>query len=94
MTSSLLATVPRARAGVASGVLNAARQAGGAIGVALFGALMARTETGIAYAFAAGSVMLGMAAMVAAGFIGTGRLAMLYRHGSAPWLTQKEGRSL
>jgi DHA2 family methylenomycin A resistance protein-like MFS transporter len=37
MTASLLGSVPHARAGVASGVLNAVRQAGGAIGVALFG---------------------------------------------------------
>jgi DHA2 family methylenomycin A resistance protein-like MFS transporter len=38
MTASLLATVPQSRSGVASGVLNTVRQAGGAIGVALFGA--------------------------------------------------------
>jgi len=37
MTASLLGSVSRDRAGVASGVLNAVRQAGGAIGVALFG---------------------------------------------------------
>jgi MFS transporter, DHA2 family, methylenomycin A resistance protein len=41
MTSALLATVPRSRSGVASGVLNTVRQAGGGTGVALFGALMA-----------------------------------------------------
>jgi MFS transporter, DHA2 family, methylenomycin A resistance protein len=41
MTSALLATVPRTRSGVASGVLNTVRQAGGGIGVALFGAFMA-----------------------------------------------------
>jgi DHA2 family methylenomycin A resistance protein-like MFS transporter len=40
MTSTLLSTVPRSKSGVASGALNAARQAGGAIGVALFGVLM------------------------------------------------------
>ncbi len=39
MTSALLETVEPAYAGVASGELNAARQAGGAVGVALFGAL-------------------------------------------------------
>ncbi|HLH12607.1 MAG TPA: MFS transporter [Methylovirgula sp.] len=39
MTTSVLASVDKAQSGVASGVLNAARQAGGAIGVALFGAL-------------------------------------------------------
>lgn len=77
MTSALLATVPRPRAGVAAGVLNSVRQAGGAIGVALFGALMGTGGAGIADAFMAGTVMLGLGAAVAACFIGTGRLAML-----------------
>lgn len=40
MTAALLATVPRSRSGSASGLLNAIRQAGAAIGVALFGALI------------------------------------------------------
>lgn len=39
MTTAILASAEPARAGLASGVLNAARQAGGAMGVALFGAL-------------------------------------------------------
>jgi DHA2 family methylenomycin A resistance protein-like MFS transporter len=39
MTSCLLGSVPRSQAGVASGTLNAVRQAGGAIGVALLGGL-------------------------------------------------------
>ncbi|MBQ1543985.1 MFS transporter [Caulobacter sp. CCUG 60055] len=41
MTTALLSSVERARAGVASGVLNTARQAAGAVGVALFGGLVA-----------------------------------------------------
>jgi DHA2 family methylenomycin A resistance protein-like MFS transporter len=77
MTSSLLATVSRSRAGVASGVLNAVRQAGGAIGVALFGALMGRGGRGIDEAFQAGALMLIAAAAVAACFIGAGRTAMV-----------------
>src|SRR6185437_7690550 len=40
MTFVILASVNRGRAGTASGVLNTARQAGGAMGVALFGALV------------------------------------------------------
>lgn len=41
MTSTLLSRVPAARGGLASGVLNTVRQAGGALGVALFGAMLA-----------------------------------------------------
>ncbi|WP_224056316.1 MFS transporter, partial [Burkholderia vietnamiensis] len=39
MTTAVLASVEPARAGIASAVLNTARQAGGAMGVAAFGAL-------------------------------------------------------
>jgi MFS transporter, DHA2 family, methylenomycin A resistance protein len=40
MTTAILSSVDRARSGTASAVLNAARQVGGAIGVATFGALV------------------------------------------------------
>ena len=40
MTAALLSSVPRGRSGSASGLQNAIRQAGGAIGVAVFGALI------------------------------------------------------
>jgi DHA2 family methylenomycin A resistance protein-like MFS transporter len=43
MTTCVLASVERERAGTATAVLNAARQAGGAIGVAVFGALAGGT---------------------------------------------------
>jgi MFS transporter, DHA2 family, methylenomycin A resistance protein len=43
MTAVAIASVPAARIGLASGVLNAARQTGGAFGVALLGALLAGT---------------------------------------------------
>ncbi|MFE0758426.1 MFS transporter [Inquilinus sp. NPDC058860] len=39
MTAALLATVDRARSGIASGVLNSLRQTGGALGVAVLGAV-------------------------------------------------------
>jgi DHA2 family methylenomycin A resistance protein-like MFS transporter len=39
MTTAVLASVDKQRAGTASAVLNTARQAGGAVGVAAFGAL-------------------------------------------------------
>ncbi|CCD95305.1 conserved membrane hypothetical protein [Bradyrhizobium sp. ORS 375] len=40
LTSSLLGSVDRSRSGVAAGVLNATRQSGSVLGVALFGALI------------------------------------------------------
>jgi DHA2 family methylenomycin A resistance protein-like MFS transporter len=43
MTAAVLSSVERRRAGTASAVLNAARQTGGAIGVAVFGALVGNT---------------------------------------------------
>jgi DHA2 family methylenomycin A resistance protein-like MFS transporter len=39
MTTGVLATVERNRSGIASAVLNTTRQAAGAIGVAIFGAM-------------------------------------------------------
>jgi DHA2 family methylenomycin A resistance protein-like MFS transporter len=42
LTSTLLGSVEKQRSGVAAGVLNATRQAGSVVGVALFGALVGR----------------------------------------------------
>jgi DHA2 family methylenomycin A resistance protein-like MFS transporter len=44
MTSTLLGSVTKHRSGIASGVLNAMRQTGSVIGVALFGALLGGAE--------------------------------------------------
>ena len=48
MTTAVLAAVDKKMSGVAAGVLNAARQAGGACGVALFGALAGDRPAAIA----------------------------------------------
>jgi len=45
MTTSILSAVDRSQAGTASAVLNTARQVGGALGVAVFGALIASSAT-------------------------------------------------
>lgn len=63
MTASLLGSVPRSAAGVVSGALNAVRQAGGAVGVALFGGLSTHG------AFLLGTGLLLAASITAAGLI-------------------------
>jgi DHA2 family methylenomycin A resistance protein-like MFS transporter len=45
MTAVVVGSAGREHAGVASGILNTARQAGGALGVALLGALLASSPT-------------------------------------------------
>ncbi len=66
MTNALLSTVPRARSGIASGVLNTVRQAGGAIGVAIFGAFIARDAVaGVDTVFIVSAVVVLAAAVIA-----------------------------
>lgn len=48
VTAAVMGAAPREQGGVASGVVNAARQVGGVIGIALLGALVARRATFIA----------------------------------------------
>ncbi|WP_428491312.1 MFS transporter [Rhodopila sp.] len=83
MTAALLATVPRARSGSASGLLNAMRQAGAAVGVALFGALMRGDMVGgFRIAVTVSAALLFVAACCAALGIRGERRAGLFR-GSA-----------
>jgi DHA2 family methylenomycin A resistance protein-like MFS transporter len=42
MTTAVIASAPRERSGIASGVVNASRQAGGALGMALLGSLVSQ----------------------------------------------------
>jgi DHA2 family methylenomycin A resistance protein-like MFS transporter len=67
MTTTILASVDRARSGTASGVLNAARQAGGAMGVAVFGALAAGGGSRIVTGLKASAAISAGLLLVAAG---------------------------
>ena len=72
LTSMLLGSVDKARSGVASGVLNSARQTGSVIGVALFGTLIATDATflvglRIALGLAVGLLLASAAIAVGAG---------------------------
>jgi hypothetical protein len=53
------------------------RQAGGAIGVALFGSLMTSSGSGLTEAFTVSAGLLTSGAAIAAGFIRKDRVAML-----------------
>jgi DHA2 family methylenomycin A resistance protein-like MFS transporter len=78
LTSMLLGSVDKARSGVASGVLNSARQTGSVIGVALFGTLIAKDA-----AFTVGlHIALGLAAglLLASAAISIGARERRARH--------------
>lgn len=65
MTTGVLSAVQSARSGVASGALNAVRQTGGAVGVALFGALMAADMVrGLRIALAISGLLLLVTAVI------------------------------
>jgi DHA2 family methylenomycin A resistance protein-like MFS transporter len=68
MNLSALDAVERERSGLASGILNSARQTGGVIGVALLGALIGgpATATGARWAAVAAAVSLAGASVLAA----------------------------
>jgi MFS transporter, DHA2 family, methylenomycin A resistance protein len=67
MTTSLLTTVPASRSGMAAGVLNSVRQAGGALGVAVYGALLNEKGVyGAQLSFSISAALLILAAVVAA----------------------------
>jgi len=74
MTTSILSAVEHRQAGTASAILNTARQVGGAMGVAIFGALVAgndhaRILSGIQAAMAVSSTMLLSAAALAWAYV-------------------------
>lgn len=70
MTTAVLSAAPAGMAGMASGVLNTIRQTSGAIGVAVFGALMSLgIVPGMRVAFVASALMTALAAGSAAVFM-------------------------
>jgi DHA2 family methylenomycin A resistance protein-like MFS transporter len=71
LTSTLLASVEKSRAGIAAGVLNATRQTGSVLGVALFGALVAQSGTFMAGLRASLAISAGVL-LAAAAAIGWG----------------------
>jgi DHA2 family methylenomycin A resistance protein-like MFS transporter len=70
LTSTLLGSVDKSRSGIAAGVLNATRQTGSVLGVALFGALVAQSGTFMAGLHASLIISAGvlLAAAVAIGW--------------------------
>ncbi|MFI6729283.1 MFS transporter [Streptomyces sp. R-74717] len=75
LTTAMLESVPHERAGLASGVLSAARQFGGAIGVALLGALIADSAhfmTGMRISLIIGAAVLVATTLGVARFLPAG----------------------
>ena len=67
MTSAMLDSIDKNRSGLASGVLNAMRQTGSVVGVALFGSLIANRSMflrGIHLSLAISAVLLGVSVVV------------------------------
>jgi DHA2 family methylenomycin A resistance protein-like MFS transporter len=65
LTSALLGSVDKQRSGLASGVLNAARQTGSVLGVSLMGALLAAgVVVGARTSFALAAMLLAAAVAV------------------------------
>lgn len=76
MMTALLEAVDPDRAGLASGFLNAARQTGTALGVALFGALIAepdQLDNGVTWSLGISAAMLLLTAAGSARFVSPGR---------------------
>ena len=75
LTSTLLGSVEKSRSGIAAGVLNATRQTGSVLGVALFGSLIGRSGAFMAGAYA--SLIISACLLLAAG-------AVIWRGASIP----------
>jgi DHA2 family methylenomycin A resistance protein-like MFS transporter len=75
LTSTLLGSVEKSRSGIAAGVLNATRQTGSVLGVALFGSLIGRSGAFMTGAYA--SLIISACLLLAAG-------AVIWRGASTP----------
>ena len=67
LTSTLLGSVEKSRSGIAAGVLNATRQTGSVLGVALFGSLIGQSNafmTGAHASLVISALLLSVAALV------------------------------
>jgi DHA2 family methylenomycin A resistance protein-like MFS transporter len=67
LTSTLLGSVEKSRSGIAAGVLNATRQTGSVLGVALFGSLVGQSDafmTGAHASLGISALLLSVAALV------------------------------
>lgn len=76
MTTSILSAVAPRMAGTASGVLNMARQTGGALGVAVYGALAASPVAAEALAGTRQAVLVSCALLLVAGALAAGPAAL------------------
>jgi DHA2 family methylenomycin A resistance protein-like MFS transporter len=66
ITVQLLGSVDRSRTGVASGTLNTLRQAGSAVGVALFGSLLAGSAGFVSGVHASFAIAIGLGLAIVA----------------------------
>jgi MFS transporter, DHA2 family, methylenomycin A resistance protein len=80
LTSTLLGSVEKSRSGVAAGVLNATRQTGSVLGVALFGSLVGRSGAFVSGLHASLGISAGVL-LAAAAAIWWGRSAVTDRKG-------------
>ena len=66
VTAQLLGSVDRSRTGVASGTLNTLRQTGSAVGVALFGSLLAGSDGFVPGVHVSFAIAIGLALAIVA----------------------------
>ena len=76
LTSTLLGSVEKSRSGIAAGTLNATRQTGSVLGVALFGSLIGQPDTFMAGAHASVVISAGLLLAAAAAIWSLGQRKM------------------